>query len=117
MQIDTQLTYRLGQTFEISPHYTGAFVDLPSGSTSIHVGILDFNVNFTPDMQLKTEAQYDNISKQFTFSARYRWEFQPGSEFFVALGENASITERLFDPQYASQTTQAPIRIGPTLRF
>jgi hypothetical protein len=40
-------------------------------------------------MQLQMEAQYDNISADFAFSARYRWEFTPGSELFIAFGQTA----------------------------
>lgn len=117
VQLYFGLTYELNETWEIIPQYSAAFIDLPSGSVSIHVGILDVNLNFSPDMQIKTEAQYDNMSRNFSFSARYRWEYVPGSEFFVAAGEEALITDRLWHSHYASQTTQASIRIGHTFRF
>ena len=46
-------------------------------------------INFTPDMQLALQAQYDNISENFGFSARYRWEYRPGDEIFVGIGQSA----------------------------
>jgi hypothetical protein len=61
--------------------------------------------------------QYDNLSQSFNASVRYRWEYDPGSELFVALGENSLITDQLFKPHYASQTTQASVRIGHTFRY
>ncbi|MFO1186238.1 MAG: hypothetical protein U1E87_01535 [Alphaproteobacteria bacterium] len=117
VQVFADFTYRPNDTWEIIPRYRAAYIDLPTGSVSIHVGILDLNLNFTPDMQIKTEAQYDNLSHNLNFFARYRWEFRPGSEFFVAVGENALITNRLWHSHYASQTSQASIRIGHTMRF
>jgi hypothetical protein len=117
MELDLYLNYRPNATWEIIPRYTSAYIDLPTGSVSIHVGILNLNLNFTPDMQLKTEAQYDNLSHSFSLSTRYRWEYSPGSEFFAAVGESSLIDKRLWHSHYASQTTQASIRIGHTLRF
>jgi hypothetical protein len=117
LQIGLYSVYHPGTTWEFIPQYSAAYIDLPTGSVSIHVGVLGVNLNFTPDMQLKTETQYDNLSQTFSFSARYRWEYSPGSEFFAAAGEQALITKRLWHSHYASQTTQASIRIGHTLRF
>ncbi len=117
LQLYFNLTYEINETWEIIPQYSAAYIDLPSGSVSIHVGILDLNLNFSPDMQIKTEAQYDNLSHNFSLSMRYRWEYLPGSEFFVAAGEEALITDRLWHSHYASQTTQASIRLGHTFRF
>ena len=74
---------------------------------------LDLTLNFTPDMQIRTQGQYDNISQAFGMSVRYRWEFAPGSELFAALGESADIV----GVHYASQTSQASVRIGHTVRF
>ena len=115
LQLAINFTYRPDATWEIIPHYFAAFIDLPTGSVGIHAGTLDLNLNFTPDMQIKTEAQYDNLSHNLNFFARYRWEYSPGAEIFVALGENALITNRL--SHYASQTSQASVRIGHTYRF
>ena len=64
-------------------------IDLPTGKVDIHLGTADAVVNFTPDMQLALQAQYDNISENFGFSARYRWEYRPGNELFVGIGQSA----------------------------
>jgi hypothetical protein len=70
-------------------------------------------VNFLPDMQLALQAQYDNISENFGFSARYRWEYAPGDELFIAIGQSAMIGNQGF----IAQTTQATVRLGQTFRF
>ena len=69
--------------------------------------------HWTPDMQVRAQGQYDNISQAFGMSVRYRWEFAPGSEFFAALGESADIV----GTHYSSQTSQGSVRIGHTMRF
>ena len=111
------LTWRPDETWELNPSMSTAFIDLPTGSVSIYVPGLKVNVNFSPDMTIQSELQYDNLSQNFNASVRYRWEYDPGSELFVALGESASINDRLFQPHYASQTTQASVRIGHTFRY
>jgi len=99
--------------FEINVTYEGNFIRLPTGNVDIHLATTNAVVNITPDMQMTLQGQYDNISKNFGFSARYRWEYVPGNEIFVGLGQSA-----LIDPRgFVAQTTQATIRIGHTFRF
>ena len=59
-------------------------------------------------MQLALQAQYDTISENFAFSARYGWEYRPGNEIFIGLGQSA-----LFDYRggFVAQATQATLRV------
>ena len=107
------LNYRPSQFYELQATYDPSFIDLPGGDVDIHVMALNGIINFTPDMQFAMQAQYDNISRNFAFLGRYRWEFRPGSEIFVALGQGATITEG----QFLAQVTQFSFRLGHTLRF
>jgi len=62
----------------------------------------------------KSESDlFKPISQGFGFLGRFRWEFQPGSEIFVALGQSALIP----GTDFRFQTTQLSFRIGHTLRF
>lgn len=54
--------------FEIAPGYEATFIDLPAGSVDIHVVEVDSVINFTTEMQLALQAQYDNISQASAFS-------------------------------------------------
>jgi hypothetical protein len=112
-----QLNWRPNGTFEIIPRYTVALIDLPSGSVDIHVFQLTANVNFTPDMQLSAQAQYDNQSQNFGLAIRYRWEFEPGNQIFIALGESSIINGPFWSPHYTSQVSAAAIRLGYDLRY
>jgi len=113
LQVDAEVDYRPNALFQFGPHYTFTNIDLPTGSVGIHLATADFIVNFTPDMQLHTELQFDNISQNFTVSMRYRWEYKPGNELFVSLGQAAVIPGTTFTPNSA----QAIIRLGNTFRF
>ena len=104
---------RPNATFQFVPKYTYTYFDLPGGLLNIHALSLSLITNFTPDMQIYTEVQYDNVSEKFAFSMRYRWEYEPGQELFASLGHSALITDRVF----ASRTTQGVIRLGHTFQY
>ena len=107
------LIFRPSSYFEITAGRETNSIDLPTGKVDIHLSTADAAVNFTPDMQIALQAQYDNISENFGFSARYRWEYHPGNELFVGGGQTALISNRGF----IGQVTQATIRLGHTFRF
>jgi hypothetical protein len=111
--------YRPSEVFEMEASYQPNFIRLPTGNVDIHVGTIDAIVNFTPDMQFAMQTQYDNISGSFGFLGRYRWEFRPGTELFVALGQSAFIPgttiHQGMPPEI--QTTTLSVRLGRTFQF
>jgi len=108
-----RLTYRPNEFFELVPNYQATFIQLPTGNVDIHLLAVDSVINFIPDMQLALQAQFDNISRSFGFSARYRWEYEPGNEIFIGVGHSALIPGTVFQ----SKTTQLSIRLGHIFRF
>jgi hypothetical protein len=108
------VTWRPDSTWELSGSHQFINITLPTGDVEIQIYAANIRLNFTPDMQLRTQIQYDNISEAVTLSARYRWEYAPGSELFVALGESGDLIN---GDHYRSATTQASVRIGQLMRF
>ncbi len=115
-QLDTGINWRPNRYFEFQPGYEGTFINLPSGSVDIHILTLDSVVNFTPDMQLAVEVQWDNISQGFAFSGRYIWEYSPGNELFIGLGQTA-ILPTLSLSRFEPQTSLLSVRLGQTFQF
>jgi hypothetical protein len=113
LRIETQADFRPNRFLQFQPRYTYTLVDLPTGSVHVHLATAAVIVNFTPDMQLFNEIQYDNISENFALSMRFRWEYRPGDELFVSFGQAALIPESRFQPLIS----QAVIRLGNTFRF
>jgi hypothetical protein len=64
-------------------------------------------------MNLALQVQYDNISENLGISLRYRWEYEPGNEIFVGIGQSASIV----GTNFFARTTQFSLRVGRTFRF
>jgi hypothetical protein len=110
---DIALQYRPNYTIEFSPQYVGEFINLPSGYVDIHIFSLNAAVNFTADMRLAVQAQFDTISRNVGLSARYRWEYTPGNELFVGLGQTANVP----GTQFRVQTTQLSVRLGQIFRL
>ncbi len=108
------VNWRPDTTWEIGVQHQFLGINLPTGDVEIQIYALNANLNFTPDMQLKTQIQYDNISQAFGLSARYLWEYEPGAELFISLGESGDLID---GRHYRSSTTQASIRLGQLMRF
>jgi hypothetical protein len=108
------VSWRPDSTWELGLQHQFLGIDLPTGDVEIQIYAMSVNTNFTPDMQLRTQIQYDNISQAFGLSARYRWEYDPGAELFVSLGESGDLID---GEHYRSSTTQLSVRVGQLMRF
>ncbi len=107
------LIYRPNQYFASELTYAPSFIDLPAGQVNIHLFTLDGAINFTPDMSIAFQAQYDNLSKSFGSLLRYRWEYSPGNELLMAYGQSADIP----NARFRAQTTQFTLRLIRTFQF
>jgi hypothetical protein len=114
LRTDFRLDIRPSALIQFIPQYTYTQISLPTGDVNIHLFTSDIVLNFTPDMQLFTQIQYDNISENFALSFRYRWEYEPGQELFVSVGQSAVIPG---EPTFVPRSSQATIRLGRTYRF
>ncbi len=113
LQTQENITVTPNTTFNVGLSHTMQKIDLPTGHVTIHVGTLDFAVNFTPDMQVRAQLEYDNISQDLQTSIRYRWEFAPGTELLIVAGDDS-----FFNGQYyRSRVSQFSVRLGHTFRL
>jgi len=114
LKTDLTLALHPDDTFTFSGEHTMELITLPTGKVNIHIGSVDAALNFTPDMQVRMQAQWDNVSNDLGFSVRYRWEFDPGSEILVAVGDDATVDGF---GTYESHMTQISVRLGHTFRI
>jgi hypothetical protein len=109
---DVELTWRPITLVDVAVHYVIDDVRLPGGREQIRVGQLALNLNFTPDMQLRSQLQYDSVSRVMGALLRYRWEYAPGAEIFAALGEAALVTGSPPSLGYHSSGSELLLRLG-----
>lgn len=116
-RIDSSLTFRPMKHFELTASHQFIKFDLPSGEVGIHIASVNSTVAFTPDMTIRTEMQYDNISEAFTFFSRFSWEPVPESEIFLSFGHTALLEADTFPRDFHSLGSGLALRLGHKFRF
>jgi hypothetical protein len=113
LQTDVTLNVNPNETVSLGLRHVMQDMKMPGGNVTIQVGAVDASFNFTPDMYVRTQVQYDNISQAFALSVRYRWEFAPGTELLVVAGDDATLDAH----RYQSHQSQLSVRLGKTFRL
>ena len=78
-------TARVSVTEQLSvePAISINFIDLPSGSFTSQVLRARVDYAFSPRMFASGLLQYSSNDSLFSTNLRFRWEYRPGSEFFL----------------------------------
>ena len=117
LSVESGFSVRPSKHIELSAGYDYIDFDLPSGNVGIHIASADSTIAFTPDMTIKTEVQYDNISEAFTFFTRFSWEPIPEREIFLSFGHTALINADDFPRDFRSLGSGVALRLGHTFRM
>jgi len=79
----SQGRYAILKQFSVEPRLTINRIDLPTGSfTNRQIGART-DYGFSPRMFASALLQYSSVDRTFSSNVRFRWEYRPGSEFFV----------------------------------
>ena len=79
----SQARYAILKQFSVEPRLSITRVDLPATSfTTKQVGART-DYGFSPRMFASALLQYSSADHTFSSNVRFRWEYRPGSEFFV----------------------------------
>lgn len=54
-----------------------------------------FRLNISPDLQVNSFLQYDNVSESFGTNTRLRWTFNPLGDLFVVYNHNLKTRDPL----------------------
>ena len=117
VELSGSLTLRPSRFFQLSGEYEFTQFDLGTGDLGIHVGVINNTISFTPDMSIKTDIQYDNISQSLSVFSRFAWEPRPTREVFIAISHGARIERETFPRNYRSQGTGIAVRLGHRFRL
>lgn len=82
----------LGPRFQVEPTVSLNRFKTPWGDGDSNIISSRFTFTLTPRMFASTLVQYRSASKAVSTNARFRWEYQPGSELFVVYSDGRSTT-------------------------
>jgi hypothetical protein len=79
----SQGRYAILKQFSVEPRFSINHIELPTGDfTQKQVGART-DYGFSPRMFASALLQYSSVDRTFSSNVRFRWEYRPGSEFFV----------------------------------
>jgi hypothetical protein len=79
----SQGRFAILKQFSIEPRVSYNQVDRPSGSFVTRLYGMRSDYGFSPRMFASALLQYSSADRAFSSNLRFRWEYRPGSEFFV----------------------------------
>jgi hypothetical protein len=100
--------------FAVEPTYSWNQVDLVQGSFTTHLAGSRVIVTMSPRMFASALVQYNSGSSAMTANARFRWEYQPGSELFVVYNDERDTRLRGFP---GLMTRSFVVKINRLFRF
>jgi hypothetical protein len=89
-------TVEISPRFNVEPGVTVNHIDIPAGAFTTTVASARTTYMFSPSMALSALVQYNSTATSLGSSVRFRWEYFPGSDFFVVYsdGRNSAIGDR-----------------------
>jgi hypothetical protein len=75
--------YSILKQFSVEPSISINRIDLPYGAFTTRLFRARTDYAFSPRMFLSALLQYGSADNTFSSNVRYRWEYIPGSEFFL----------------------------------
>jgi hypothetical protein len=109
--------YHPNATFGASLSESWQKISLPGGGVTIRIDSLETQLNFTTTHALRGQFQYDNISRRFAASLRYKWQVSPRTDLLAVLGETALLRETISNASYHSQGSAFIVRLGHRLQY
>jgi hypothetical protein len=83
----TEIAYNgrvnLGSRFGLEPRIQYDWIDLPVGSFTTKLVGARVGLTLNPRMAFSGLVQFSSAASSLTSNVRFRWEYQPGSDFYV----------------------------------
>ncbi|MAI91440.1 carbohydrate binding family 9 domain-containing protein [Ponticaulis sp.] len=117
VNVELEGSLRPSPYWNLKVSYEHDQISVPNGDVTVRVFGLEGVINFSPDISVATEAQYDNISEGLSVFSRLRWEVRPETELFVSMGHGAIVQYEDFPRDFESVQTQLVVRFGNRFQF
>lgn len=88
----------IGPQFLVEPTVSLNTFDTPGGKGDAHLVGGRVTYTLTPRMFVSTLVQYQSSNRTVATNARFRWEYQPGSELFVVYSDGRTTAFGGFPP-------------------
>ena len=89
----TTFKNRVAVTSQLSvePGLTVDWIDLPGGRFTTLLGSARTNFSITPRMTVAALMQYVSTNRALSTNVRFRWEYTPGSDFYIVYNDNRDL--------------------------
>jgi hypothetical protein len=81
---DARLGARVTSQLSTEARYSRNDVSLPAGAFDVNLGSLRIDYAFSPTTSVRAITQYNSSTHQWSASARFRFTYRPGSDFYIA---------------------------------
>jgi hypothetical protein len=98
----------------LEPILSFSRVTLPEGAFTASLAGGRATVNFSPRMSVSALLQYASFESELLTNLRFRWEYQPGSDFFVVYNDGRATN---FDEPLFLQSRSFSVKLTRLLRF
>ncbi len=72
----------------LEPGVTANWISLPGAAFTQLLFTPRVSYTFTPRLSTSALLQYNSSAKSFSTNVRFRWEYRPGSDFFIVYSDN-----------------------------
>lgn len=98
----------------VEPSVSLNWIDLPQGSFTTELIRTRVNYTVSPRMFVSALVQYNSSASAVGTNVRFRWEFEPGSDFFVVYNDGR---DTRFDGFPALENRALVVKLTKLLRF
>ena len=85
LQMNATLEFRPSRYVFLALQYEQNEGRVGAGDFTQRLARIRFNLAFTPDISWTNVVQYDNVTDTMGLNSIFRWEIEPGREFFVVM--------------------------------
>jgi hypothetical protein len=106
--------FNVSPRLSVEPSYSVNQIELSAGEFRTHLLTTRTTFTVTPLMFTTALLQYNSSSNTFAMNVRFRWEYSPGSEFFVVYNDQRDT----FGPATATlQNRAVVVKVNRVFRF
>lgn len=113
-EFGAEITLRPATGIELSPEYIRTYVNLNEGNFTTDLIRFQANLDFTTNLFLTANIQYDNLSNLIGMNNRLRWIITPGSDLYLVYNHNWLEGE---DNRFRTLQRSGNFKISYTHRF